>query len=64
MAGVWGVEPDSLPGPGLSAYEQLAALGTPDGPRALLVAGSNPAVSAPKATFVTEPAVTSAPVIV
>jgi assimilatory nitrate reductase catalytic subunit len=49
VAGVWGVDPASLPGPGLSAYELLAALGTAGGPRALLVFGSNPAVSAPRA---------------
>ncbi|MFG3255940.1 molybdopterin oxidoreductase family protein [Streptomyces sp. NPDC048172] len=48
VAGVWGVPPDSLPGPGRSAWELLDALGTPDGPAALLVMGSNPAVSAPR----------------
>ena len=49
VAAVWGVEPDSLPGPGRSAYELLDALGTDEGARALLVFGSNIAVSAPKA---------------
>jgi assimilatory nitrate reductase catalytic subunit len=49
VAAVWGVDPQSLPGPGRSAYELLDALGTPDGPRALLVMGSNIAVSAPRA---------------
>jgi assimilatory nitrate reductase catalytic subunit len=53
VAGVWGVEPDSLPGPGRSAYELLDALGTADGPSALLVLGSNIVVSAPNATQVT-----------
>ncbi|MFF8829504.1 molybdopterin oxidoreductase family protein [Streptomyces sp. NPDC015131] len=53
VAGVWGVPPESLPGPGRSAYELLDALGTDDGPRALLVFGSNPAVSAPHAGHVT-----------
>jgi assimilatory nitrate reductase catalytic subunit len=48
VAAVWGVEPDSLPGPGRSAYELLEALGTETGPRALLVFGSNIAVSAPR----------------
>ena len=33
--------PTSLPGPGRSAYELLDALGTDDGPSALLVLGSN-----------------------
>ncbi|WP_084685448.1 molybdopterin oxidoreductase family protein [Nonomuraea coxensis] len=52
VAGVWGVPPESLPGPGRSAYELLDALGTPGGPRALLVFGSNPLVSAPAAEHV------------
>ena len=49
VAGVWGVPPESLPGPGRSAYELLDALGQPGGPRALLVFGANPAVSGPNA---------------
>ncbi|MFD3698134.1 molybdopterin oxidoreductase family protein [Streptomyces sp. NPDC058646] len=48
VAGVWGVDPDTLPGPGRSAYELLDALGTGNGPRALLVFGANPVVSAPR----------------
>ncbi len=51
-AAVWGVEPEHLPGPGCGAYQMLDALGTPDGPRALLVFGSNPAVSAPRASHI------------
>lgn len=54
VAGVWGVDPDSLPGPGRSAYELLDALGAEGGPRALLVHGSNIVVSAPNATQVTD----------
>ncbi|GGR88892.1 hypothetical protein GCM10010269_29960 [Streptomyces humidus] len=50
VAGVWGVDPDSLPGPGRSAYELLDALGTDL--RALLLMGSNPVVSAPHAAHV------------
>lgn len=50
VAGVWGVPADELPGPGVPAYQLLDSLGTPDGPRALLVFGSNPVVSAPRAT--------------
>ncbi|WP_327389933.1 molybdopterin oxidoreductase family protein [Streptomyces microflavus] len=50
VAGVWGVAPDSLPGPGRSAYELLDALG--QDVRALLVMGSNPVVSAPHASHV------------
>ncbi|WP_308196055.1 molybdopterin oxidoreductase family protein [Nocardioides bruguierae] len=52
VAGVWGVDPDSLPGPGRSAYELLDALGTDAGPKALLVFGSNIVVSSPNATHV------------
>ncbi|MEV5881233.1 molybdopterin oxidoreductase family protein [Streptomyces sp. NPDC052020] len=52
VAEVWGVDPDSLPGPGRSAYELLDALGTDI--RALLLMGSNPVVSAPRAAHVEE----------
>ncbi|WP_406086014.1 molybdopterin oxidoreductase family protein [Streptomyces virginiae] len=50
VAEVWGVDPDSLPGPGRSAYELLDALGTDV--KALLLMGSNPVVSAPRAGHV------------
>ncbi|NRQ38242.1 molybdopterin-dependent oxidoreductase [Nonomuraea sp. NN258] len=53
VAGVWGVRAADLPGPGRSAYELLDALGTPEGPRALLLFGSNPVISAPDADRVT-----------
>jgi assimilatory nitrate reductase catalytic subunit len=49
VASVWGVDPQSLPAPGRSAYELLDSLGSADGPRALLVMGSNVSVSAPDA---------------
>jgi assimilatory nitrate reductase catalytic subunit len=52
VAEVWGVDPDTLPGPGRSAYELLDALGTDI--RSLLVMGSNPVVSAPRAAHVEE----------
>ncbi|NLU69208.1 molybdopterin oxidoreductase family protein [Streptomyces sp. HNM0574] len=52
VAGVWGVPPDSLPGPGRSAFELLDALG--EDVHALLLMGSNPVVSAPDAGRVTE----------
>ncbi|MFV2196455.1 molybdopterin oxidoreductase family protein [Nocardiopsis sp. LOL_012] len=52
VAGVWGVDPDTLPGPGRSAFELLDALGDGGGPRAMLLFGSNPAVSAPDADHV------------
>jgi assimilatory nitrate reductase catalytic subunit len=48
------VEPDSLPGRGRSAYELLDALGTPAGPKSLLVFGSNIVVSAPNASHVVD----------
>jgi assimilatory nitrate reductase catalytic subunit len=54
VARVWGIDPADLPGAGRSAYELLDALARPSGPRALLVFGSNPAVSAPHAAHVTE----------
>jgi assimilatory nitrate reductase catalytic subunit len=54
VAGVWGVEADELPGPGRSAVELINALGTPDGPRALMVHGSNLVVSAPRLASVRE----------
>lgn len=52
VAGVWGVPADELPGPGVPAYQLLDSLDTPGGPRALLVLGSNPVVSAPRAAHV------------
>jgi len=54
VARVWGVDADSLPGAGLSAYELLDSLGTDAGAKALLVFGSNIVVSAPRASHVTE----------
>lgn len=50
VAAVWGVDPDGLPGPGRSAYELLDALGTEV--KALLLMGSNPVVSAPRAAHI------------
>ncbi|MFD3312915.1 molybdopterin oxidoreductase family protein [Streptomyces sp. NPDC058694] len=52
VAEVWGVDPDSLPGPGRSAYELLDAMGTDI--RALLLMASNPVVSAPRAAHIEE----------
>ncbi|MEW2631566.1 molybdopterin oxidoreductase family protein [Streptomyces sp. NPDC048389] len=50
VAQVWGVAPESLPGPGRSAYELLDALGRDV--KSLLLMGSNPVVSAPRAAHV------------
>jgi assimilatory nitrate reductase catalytic subunit len=47
VAGVWGVDPNDLPAPGLSACETFAAFG--EGVRGLLVMASNILVSAPDA---------------
>ncbi|MFI1719693.1 molybdopterin oxidoreductase family protein [Streptomyces sp. NPDC020489] len=52
VAEVWGVDPDSLPGPGRSAYELLDALGSDI--KSLLLMGSNPVVSAPRAAHIEE----------
>jgi len=49
IAGVWGVAESDLPKPGISAYEMMDAMGSEGGVRALLVFGSNMAVSAPRA---------------
>jgi assimilatory nitrate reductase catalytic subunit len=52
VAQVWGIDPAEIPGPGVSAYEMLDALGTEGGVRALLVFASNIVISAPNATHV------------
>jgi assimilatory nitrate reductase catalytic subunit len=52
VAGVWGVDHEELPKPGLSAFEMLDRIGTPGGVHALLVLASNIAVSAPDANRV------------
>nr|WP_305784306.1 molybdopterin oxidoreductase family protein [Actinoplanes lichenis] len=54
VAGVWGIDADELPRPGLSAYEMLDRLGTPGGVRVLLVLASNIAVSAPHSSRMLE----------
>ena len=54
VAGVWGIDPEDLPAPGLSAFEMLDRLGAPDGVRTLLVFASNLAVSAPDARRVAD----------
>ena len=52
VAAVWGIEADTLPAPGKSAYELLDSLGREGGVRSLLVLGSNVVVSAPNALHV------------
>ncbi len=54
IARVWGIDERALPGPGRSAYELLASLGTPGGVRCLFVMGSNLVVSAPNALHIEE----------
>jgi assimilatory nitrate reductase catalytic subunit len=53
VASVWGVEPASLPGKGVSAYEMMERVHDQD-IRALLVMGSNPVVSNPNVRLVEE----------
>jgi assimilatory nitrate reductase catalytic subunit len=54
LARVWGVEPDSLPRKGKSAFELLDSLGPRGGIRGLLVMGSNVAVASPHSTRIEE----------
>ncbi|TXN30062.1 molybdopterin oxidoreductase family protein [Lacisediminihabitans profunda] len=54
VAAVWGVDPQSLPGPGVPAVELLSSMGRAGGIRCLLVHGSNVVVSAPNASRVRE----------
>ncbi|ASR34344.1 nitrite reductase [Prauserella marina] len=54
VAKVWGVAEHTLPRQGSSAYELLDAIGTEGGPRALLVFGSNIAVSAPHSSNIAD----------
>lgn len=51
---VWGVNPKDLPGPGKTAYEVFSRLGRHDGVGALMICGSNIAVSAPNSQHVVE----------
>lgn len=54
IAGIWGIPESEIPGPGKSAYEMLDELGQEDGVRALMVMGSNIAVSVPNAQHIQE----------
>jgi assimilatory nitrate reductase catalytic subunit len=54
LARVWDVAEDAIPVAGSSAYEMLDRLGEHGGVRTLLVFGTNPAVSAPRAFHVQE----------
>ncbi len=54
VAGVWGVDPDDLPGPGKPAVALFESLGTPGGPRAMLIHGANPVVSLPDVLRLTD----------
>lgn len=51
VAGVWGVEPDSIPRKGVSAYEMMELV-SQGAIRSLFVMGSNPVVSNPNADLV------------
>src|SRR5690606_28210346 len=52
VAAVWGVDPDTLPGSGVSAVELLRRCG--DEVKMLFVLGANPVVSAPRAARVAD----------
>ncbi|MDQ0093281.1 molybdopterin oxidoreductase family protein [Paeniglutamicibacter psychrophenolicus] len=52
VAKVWGVDPETIPGPGIPATELLHTLGTESGARMLMVHGSNPVLSSPDASKV------------
>lgn len=52
VAKVWGVAPETIPGPGIPATELLHTMGTEHGARMLMVHGSNPALSSPDAAKV------------
>jgi assimilatory nitrate reductase catalytic subunit len=54
LANIWGIGAETLPGPGLSAYELLDRLGTDGGVRTLLMMGTNVAVSAPHSGHIRE----------
>lgn len=53
VASVWGIDPNELPGKGVSAYEMMEKVHEQE-IRALFVMGSNPLVSNPNANFVEE----------
>ncbi|NGZ75597.1 molybdopterin oxidoreductase family protein [Saccharibacillus alkalitolerans] len=53
VASVWGVEPERIPGPGVSAYEMMEMIDRQE-IRTLLVMGSNPVVSNPNVSRVRE----------
>ncbi|WP_336582031.1 molybdopterin oxidoreductase family protein [Nesterenkonia sp. PF2B19] len=54
MARIWGVDEESLPGPGQPAAQLLHTMGRDGGVKGLLVHGSNVAISAPDAGRVVE----------
>ncbi|HYL98500.1 MAG TPA: molybdopterin oxidoreductase family protein, partial [Blastocatellia bacterium] len=54
IASVWGIPESEIPGPGMSAYEMLDSAGRDGGVRALMIIGSNVAVSAPNSLHVEE----------
>ncbi|WAJ43031.1 molybdopterin-dependent oxidoreductase [Mycobacterium sp. Aquia_216] len=52
VAKVWGVDPDDLPSVGLTSWELIDSIGTPEGPKAIISFGSNLAVTAPNSAVV------------
>lgn len=53
VAAVWGIDPEELPGKGVSAYEMLQKAGEGE-IKAMIVLGSNPLVSSPNSEKVRE----------
>jgi assimilatory nitrate reductase catalytic subunit len=51
VAKVWGIDPDELPGKGVSAYEMIQKIDEGE-IKAMIVLGSNPVVSSPNSRFV------------
>ncbi|MDB5053548.1 MAG: nitrite reductase [Bacilli bacterium] len=51
VAKVWGIDPNELPGKGVSAYEMIEKIDQGE-IKAMIVLGSNPIVSAPNTSFV------------
>lgn len=49
VAGVWGVDPTQIPGPGMSAVEMLKSIDSPVGIRGMFVFGSDIALASPNA---------------
>jgi assimilatory nitrate reductase catalytic subunit len=52
LANIWNISEKDIPSPGMSAYELLDSISQPGGVHALLVVGSNVAISSPRASHI------------